>query len=304
VARVAADVEIASWLGAAPLESPAVKLVVSLALGLFLGLEREWSQKDAGIRTFALVSVLGTAFTVYDRTAGAGADGAFLPVASAVGVVFVTMLAGGLVYGGIVSDEGKNLTTAVGLLVAYAVGLLVGVGETVPATVVAVTSSLLLVLKRELHGFAWGLSREELRSVTEFAILAFVVYPLLPAESIAVGGDVTIEPRVVWLMVVFVAGLGIVNYVIATLYGAEESPSRASSAASRPRRPSSARCETPWPSGPTSRATASRRCRSRTRRWRCETRSSSCCSPRGRTRSRRRWRPSARPSSGPWPSPP
>ncbi|MFB6121216.1 MAG: MgtC/SapB family protein [Halobacteriaceae archaeon] len=211
--------DIASWLGAAPMENPAVRLVVSLALGLFLGLEREWSQKAAGIRTFALVSVLGTAFTVYDRAAGAGTDGAYLPLVSAVGVVFVTMLAGGLVYGGIVADEGRNLTTAVGLLISYGVGLLVGIGEVVPATVVAVTSSLLLVLKRELHGFAWGLSREELRSVTEFAILAFVIYPLLPADSISLGANVSIEPRVVWLMVVFVAGLGLVNYVIATLYG-------------------------------------------------------------------------------------
>jgi uncharacterized membrane protein (DUF4010 family) len=75
------------------------------------------------------------------------------------------------------------------------------------------------VFKRELHGFAWGLSREELRSTFEFAILAFVVYPLLPAGTVAFGSGqyaVEIEPRVVWLMVVFVAGIGILNYVIVT----------------------------------------------------------------------------------------
>jgi uncharacterized membrane protein (DUF4010 family) len=78
------------------------------------------------------------------------------------------------------------------------------------------------VFKRELHGFAWGLSRAELRSATEFAILAFVVYPLLPAGALTVGGPefgVSVEPRVVWLMVVFVAGLGIVNYAVVTTYG-------------------------------------------------------------------------------------
>jgi uncharacterized membrane protein (DUF4010 family) len=78
------------------------------------------------------------------------------------------------------------------------------------------------VLKRELHSFAWGLSRQELRSATEFAILAFVIYPLLPggSRSFTVASlTVSLEPRVVWLMVVTVAGIGIVNYAIVQTYG-------------------------------------------------------------------------------------
>jgi uncharacterized membrane protein (DUF4010 family) len=87
---------------------------------------------------------------------------------------------------------------------------------------VAILSSLWLGLKRELHSFAWGLSREELRSATEFAILAFVVYPLLPADPVPVtvsGMALELELRVVWLMVVTVAGIGIVNYAIVQTYG-------------------------------------------------------------------------------------
>jgi uncharacterized membrane protein (DUF4010 family) len=87
---------------------------------------------------------------------------------------------------------------------------------------VAVLSSLVLVLKRELHSFAWGLSREELRSATEFAILAFVIYPLIPADPIdaTVGSlEITVELPVVWLMVVTVAGIGIVNYAVVEAYG-------------------------------------------------------------------------------------
>ncbi|MFB6187020.1 MAG: MgtC/SapB transporter, partial [Halobacteriaceae archaeon] len=70
---------------------------------------------------------------------------------------------------------GLHLTTAVSMLVAYGVGVLVAVGHVLSATVVTVTSSVLLVFKRELHGLAWGLSREEIRSASEFAILAFVI---------------------------------------------------------------------------------------------------------------------------------
>ena len=41
----------------------ALKIGLSLALGMFIGLEREWAHKEAGIRTFALVSVCGTIFS-------------------------------------------------------------------------------------------------------------------------------------------------------------------------------------------------------------------------------------------------
>ena len=42
-----------------PLDT-ATKLAVSLGVGLFVGFEREWSRKDAGVRTFALTALLGT----------------------------------------------------------------------------------------------------------------------------------------------------------------------------------------------------------------------------------------------------
>ncbi len=207
----------------APVDSRVVQLALSVALGLFLGLEREWSQKAAGIRTFALVSVLGTMFTIVDTERCAAAGGGCPPYLAGVGAAFVVVVAGVLMVSGMRDeDEGLHLTTAVSMLVAYGVGVLVAEGAVLPATVVAVTSSLLLVFKRELHGFAWGLSREELRSTFEFAILAFVVYPLLPPGNVALGtGEyaVEIEPRVVWLMVVFVAGIGILNYVIVKTYG-------------------------------------------------------------------------------------
>lgn len=212
-------------IATAPTDSDVVRLAIAVALGLFLGLEREWSQKAAGIRTFALTSVLGAIFVIVDRGGAAGVDaGGTLPVLTAAGALFTTVLAGVLMFSGLQDEQdgGLHLTTGVSLLVAYGVGVLAGIGMILPATVVAVASSLILVFKRELHGLAWGLSREELRSATEFAILAFVVYPLLPVGSVSVGAGgiaVPVEPRVVWLMVVFVAAIGVVNYAVVRNYG-------------------------------------------------------------------------------------
>jgi uncharacterized membrane protein (DUF4010 family) len=135
-----------------------------------------------------------------------------------VGGVLVVAQAVLLAARGFYVDDALKLTTSVSLLIAYGVGALVMSGFIFAGITVAVASSLLLVLKRELHGFAGALSREELRSITEFAILAFVVLPVLPGGRVTVEG-IAVEPRVAWLMVVTVAGIGIVNYAVVRTYG-------------------------------------------------------------------------------------
>jgi uncharacterized membrane protein (DUF4010 family) len=194
------------------LDSAVVRIALAAALGLFLGLEREWSHKSAGVRTFALISLAAAVFTVLDRD-----------LLLAVGGVLVVSQGVLLAVQGVFdADEGLSLTTAVSMLVAYGVGALVAEEFVLAGVTVAVVSSLLLVLKRELHSFAWGLTREELRSAAEFAILAFVVFPLLPADPVDAPLGVTsveVELRVIWLMVVTVAGIGIVNYAIVRSYG-------------------------------------------------------------------------------------
>ena len=42
----------------------AVKAAVALALGLLVGFEREWSNKDIGVRTFAMAALLGLLATL------------------------------------------------------------------------------------------------------------------------------------------------------------------------------------------------------------------------------------------------
>ena len=198
---------------AASLDNSVVRVVIAAALGLFLGLEREWSEKSAGIRTFSLTSLVGAVFTIIAEQSPLGV--ALLAIGGVLVIVQGVLLA----IQGLRDDQGDSLslTTSVSLLVAYGVGVLVASGFFVAGVAVAVISSTLLVLKRELHGFAGGLNRKELRSTTEFAILAFVVFPLLPAEEQVFG--YTLEPRVAWLMVVTVAGIGIVNYALIRNYG-------------------------------------------------------------------------------------
>ncbi len=200
------------------LDETVVRIALAGALGLFLGLEREWSKRSAGIRTFSLISLLAAVFTILVLETDIG-EGLLVLGGLLVIVQGVLLAVKGLMNED--DDAGLSLTTSVSMLVAYGVGSLVAAGFIIEGVTVAVLSSLLLVLKRELHEFAWGLSREEMRSTTEFAILAFVIYPLLPPEYVLEVGtiDIPVEPQVIWLMVVAVAGIGIVNYAIVSSYG-------------------------------------------------------------------------------------
>ena len=205
----------ADTLFAAPLSEPVVRLTIAGALGLFLGLEREWSEKSAGVRTFSLLTLSGATTTLLAERVDAGGS------LVAVGGLLVLLMGGLLAVRELQSDDedaSLSLTTSVSMFVAYGIGALTAAGLVIEGVTVAVISSALLVLKRELHSFAGGLDRQELRSATEFAVLAFVIYPVLPAEEMDLFG-VAFPPRVAWLMVVTVAGIGIANYALVRTYG-------------------------------------------------------------------------------------
>ncbi len=185
-----------------------ISLSIAVLLGMFLGLEREWSQKAAGIRTFALISLLGAILTIIDEVN--------LLLVGGLLIIAISILLAVQSFLEEEDETGLSLTTSVSMFVAYGVGILVAQGFLIESVTVAVLSSLLLVLKRELHQFAWGLTKEEMRSATEFAILAFVILPLLPTEPM--GPWNAIEPRTVWLLVIAVSGIGFINYILVRKY--------------------------------------------------------------------------------------
>ena len=107
------------------LDEPVFQLVLAAVLGLFLGLEREWSEKPAGIRTFSLTSLLGAVFTL---VADSVAYGELLVAVGGLLVISQSVLIGvrGLQPPGTQSQvDSLSLTTGVSLLVSYGIGILV-----------------------------------------------------------------------------------------------------------------------------------------------------------------------------------
>ncbi|MFB6085830.1 MAG: MgtC/SapB family protein [Halodesulfurarchaeum sp.] len=185
------------------------KLVIAAALGLLMGIEREWSQKPAGLRTFTIISTLG-AVTVIAGESGLVALGGLLVVIQ--GSIFAAA--------GLFGDEEKFLlTTSVSMVLAYVIGVLVAKSLFFEGVLAAVATTLLLVLRPELHGFAQNLEKAEIRSAVEFAVIAFVVYPHLPNDPIDPWNAVV--PQTVWLLVVVISLIGFLNYLVVARYGAK-----------------------------------------------------------------------------------
>lgn len=186
-----------------PLEI-SVKLAIAIGIGMLVGLEREWSQKDLGTRTFTIVTLAGTLSIL-----------AGLPVAciAFAGVLLIVLLTGLRN-----AHEGKAVetTTSAAICVMFVLGVLIGQGHHYTPVAAAILMTMLLSLKPALTHFAGGLLVTEVRSAVLLGLLAFVIYPVLPGRAIDPWG--LINPQEAWLTIVIIAALGFANYVLLKIY--------------------------------------------------------------------------------------
>ncbi len=183
----------------------AVQLAASLCIGMLVGIEREWANKEFGLRTFAFVSVLGML-------------SAHLPTALAsVAFVGVLLLMAASDVRNFLSSRPLELTTSLAVLLVFVAGYLVGIGHVFTPVASAIIITMLLAWKLELQKFAGGLTLEEIRSAVLLGLLGFVIYPLIPDHF--VDPWQLVNPRAAWVIVIVIAGIGFVNYVLLKLYG-------------------------------------------------------------------------------------
>lgn len=98
------------------------QLLLALALGAFIGVEREVAHKSAGVRTHALVALGSALFTIISQSlAGPTIDPTRIAAQIVTGIGFLGA-------GMIVFDQSrvKGLTTAAGVWTAAAIGMAVG----------------------------------------------------------------------------------------------------------------------------------------------------------------------------------
>ena len=174
--------------------------LVAVAIGLLLGFERERSHnrvRPAGSRSFALLALMGCVAATF---------GAWVVIAGLVGVAALMVLAYFRS-----SEEDPGTTTEIAALVAYLLGALAFSRPGV-AVALAVVVVVLLVSKDRIHRFARDIVTEvEMEDAIKFFVVAFVVLPLLPNQSLGPYG--VLNPAKVWLLVVLLTGIGWLGYI-------------------------------------------------------------------------------------------
>ena len=142
-----------------PPELIGLKIAIALAIGLLAGLEREWSHKETGVRTFAIVSLLGMASSLLNPG---------FVMASFAGVLLMTIFTNART---LMADRSAEITTSVALMLNFFLGVLVGYGHLFTPVALAIVMTLLLSLKHELTTFTGVLLRNEIRSAVLVALL-------------------------------------------------------------------------------------------------------------------------------------
>lgn len=184
--------------------------IVSLAIGLLIGLERERSPAaKAGLRTFSLVALAGTIGALLAEKTGS-------PWLLAVGLLIL----GGMMVSSYyrMPEEGDpGTTTIAAIVVCYGLGAMVWYHFVELAVSLAILSTVLLYFKTELRGVSQRLTRTDLVSILQFAVLSMVILPLLPNENLGPYG--VLNPAQVWWMVVLISGISLAGYAALRIAG-------------------------------------------------------------------------------------
>ena len=189
----------------------------ALGLGVLLGLERERTRGEqlifAGVRTFALVALLGATAVYAAEQSGS---------AWIVPVAFIAVMALVVAAYFITANKGDiGITTEVSVLLTFLIGGLCAWGQVGIAGAVAVATMLLLALKGWLHDLAKRIEPSDVEATLKFAIITLIVLPLVPDTNYGPAGLEVINPYKTWLMVVLIAGLNFAGYILVKVVGRE-----------------------------------------------------------------------------------
>lgn len=218
------------------------RLLLTLLLGAFIGLEREIHERSEkkqvrhgvflGIRTFTLTMMLGGLM-------GAVAHTVPIFFALVTGAFFLLTMAFYVIDSIHTRDIG--ITTEIALIYCFVVGALMTLNIVPLQLLVSVTILLALILSRkhEIGQSIRNIQKAQLGSFISYLVLALVILPLLPnvsyslssipqltaileATGIHAGALATMElinPFKLWLIVALITGVDVFGYILEQTLG-------------------------------------------------------------------------------------
>jgi len=198
------------------------RLAVALGIGLLIGLERGWKTREvepgrraAGIRTFALIGLLGGILAALAQASGSAVTEGLV-----LGLGFAVFAA---VFAVLERDADRaagsySATTTIAALLTFALGAYALIGDLRVAAAVAVGAAGILAARQDLHQWVERITWPELRSALVLLAMTFIVLPVVPDVTVGPGGGV--NPREVWLIAIVLAGVSFLGYGAVKIFGA------------------------------------------------------------------------------------
>ncbi len=182
-----------------------------LGLSALVGLEREYGRKVEGkrrimgIRSFILTGLLGYLAGVMDQ------------VVLMASIFFGVLIIAGLAYITLWLKYRKvGTTTFLAVLVTFVASMLIAKGNLIMPTSIMIIMVALLAIKTRIMKFIKSISKEELISMIEFAIISLVILPFLPNRPVDPFG--IFNPFRFWLTVVLVSLILLITYLLMKRY--------------------------------------------------------------------------------------
>lgn len=192
------------------------RLALALAIGFLVGVERGWRAREvaeggrtAGVRTYALIGLLGGITGLLSQTLGGWAFAAMgMPLAGAF-ILFK--------YQEQARDNDRSVTAIVAALLVFALGAYAAVGDGQVAGAAAVVITAILAFKDALHTWLKRLTWEELRSALVLLAMGLVILPLLPDKAFGPYDSVNLHE--LWLLTIAMAGISFAAYAAIKVFG-------------------------------------------------------------------------------------
>ncbi|THF55455.1 MgtC/SapB family protein [Ollibium composti] len=193
------------------------RLGLALAIGLLVGLERGWRERDApdrsrtaGIRTYAISGLLGGVFAALAESL----DAVSVLVAGFLGfaAVFASFKAREAAF-----DDDFSATGVIAGLGVFALGALAVSGDYQAAAGGGAALAGILASREILHELLKRLTWVELRSALVLSVMTAIILPLLPNRPIDPWGG--LNPWEIWFFTVLVAAISYLGYIAVRVFG-------------------------------------------------------------------------------------
>lgn len=198
------------------MDSLPVRLAAAFAIGLLVGIERGWMQREvhehrraAGFRTFSITGLLG------------GVTGALTlvtsPVVLGLGLLVFTALFGAFQWLEARSGQDLSATTAIAGVLTFVLGAYAVLGNVQIAVGCAVALTAMLALREPLHQWVASLQQKEIRAALILLAMTFLALPILPNHPVDPWG--ALNPAEIWLFAIMVAAISFAGYVAIRWWG-------------------------------------------------------------------------------------